>query len=247
MIVEAIIFLLVLAAIGLGLYILSAIGSGALNVPFVSFTVGTLLWGASRAFLYLSDNEIFHLADVDTHIWWHAIFYFSIASFIWGGFRLWQIAQANGQKYSWRDTAVLSVFVLCSLAIFFVAQPLEHTMAPLFVGSFVDSFGLHHFLAILFAAIAAIYIHKMRTSWGKLLAVSVNPLLLFLVLLSIQHMWEILTESWKVIPIAAESGEQVEQFIVGPALVALVLGLWRIAGFIRLQNKTPQGPAQVIA
>ena len=214
-------------------FIIRSVGRGSLSTPFISFAVGTLLVGLSRVFLFIADRGVYHLEDVTMHIWWHLILYFGLFAFIFGGSRLKKVATSvTGNFFNGFDFAVLSLLTSLAILVFFIAQPLEVVMDPVFVGSFVDKFGLYHFIAMVLAAISGIYIYQIKSSWGKLLSVSVYPLLAFLFLTSLQHLWEAASENWKIISITPDGGEEVERFIVLPALFFLAFGFWRIARFI---------------
>lgn len=241
---DYLIFALILGAFGLGLYVVKEIGPGALNVSFVSFSTGILLIGLSRLFLFMSDQGIYRLEDADLHIWWHLIFYFGLLCFIWGGMRLKQISSSNQPTgFGMNDKLLLGFLTLMSLVIFFIAQPLEQTLSPVLVGSFVDKLGIHHFIAVTLAVIVAFYMYYIKNNWGKMLSVSVTPIMVFLCLMGMQHLWELLTESWKVIPVTTEWGEQVEQFIVIPALIFIIYGFIRVARFVKSQTQaTPSAP-----
>lgn len=235
---EPIIFLLIAIVFVITLTIVLKIGSGVLNVVFVSFMTGILLLGLSRLFLHLSDLGYYQLSSVTTHIFWHLIFYLSMLSFIWGGVRIKEISSSQSPiGFHSKDGIVLGALVVVSVGIFLIAQSLEPVLAPMLVGSFVDTFGLHHFIAVILAAFVAYYMYYIKVNWGQLLSVSVGPIIVFLSLMGAQHFWELLTESWKYIPIEEATGEHVEQLIVIPALAFLVIAMYRVKKVINAQTK----------
>jgi len=226
---EIAIFGLVVAVIFASYFFARRFGQGALGAPFLYFTAGTFMIGLARLFLFLASAEVYTLEETTLHVWWHVMFYLGMTSFALGGMRMQKIAaQSPVAGFSAKDTYTLAAFLAVSFLIFFIATPLEPILAPVLVGSFVETFGLHHFLAVIFAVFAGFYIHKIKSHWGKLLTVSVYPFLAFIVLMGLQHAWEVVTESWHLIELSLSTIEQVEQFIVLPALVLLGFGFLRI-------------------
>lgn len=234
------IFAFVIVALIANLYVIRQIGKGVLSVTFISFAAGTLLIGLSRLFLYLAETlQLYHLSAVDIHVWWHLIFYAGIFCFIWGGMRLKTIASSQTPAgFGAKDIVLISSLIVLSLIIFVVAAPLEPVLSSFLVGSFIDVYGIHHFVAFVLAFIAATYILYIKKNWGALMAPSITPILMFLFLMGLQHVWELLVESLKVIPIDDQAGETIEQFFVIPALISLSIGLFRVGQFINSQTKS---------
>ncbi len=227
-------FLLLALAFIMGLYVVKSVGKGAINVTFISFTFGIFFTGLSRLFMYLTDINIYSLEEVTHHIWWHLLFYFSLLSFIWGGLRLKEISvKMEGVRL--RDGLVWGSMVFLGVIIFVVAQPLEIVLGPALKGTIIETWGLYHFVAFALAAVAATYLFYIKTNWGKILNVSVTPILIFLLLMSLQHLWELLTESWKILSLESYIIERVELVIVLCALVFLNIAVVRIIQFIHLQ------------
>lgn len=59
-----------------------------------------------------------------------------------------------------------------------------------------------------------VYIFDLRKSWGKFMTVSIYPILIFLFLMGLQHFWEVITESWKLIELESSVIERVEGLLV---------------------------------
>lgn len=236
-ILEIVIFLLIVSSCVYSFFLAQQIGKGVLNIIFYSFSAGTLMVGLSRLFLFMSDQGLYKLEDVTLHVWWHLIFYMGMIAFIWGGKRLKDISSSTTPTgFTSKDGMVLGSMVALSIAIFFLAPVLENSLAPLLVGSVIDKFGLHHFIAFILAGIDVWYLYNIKANWGQLLTVSVYPTLFFLGLMGLQHFWELVTESLKVIIIEPESGELVEKFIVLPAIALLLYGLFQVGKVIKAQT-----------
>ncbi len=225
---ELLIFISLFFVILVLIRIALAFHTSPLQTPFINFTIGTLLVGLSRFFLFLSDKGIYHLEVVDMHLWWHLIFYMGMFCFILGCIRLREIAQ-NTRTQTKLYEVIVVLCLLLSITIFFIAQPLEPLLSPLLVGSLFDKLGVHHLIAVILAIIVGVYIYFIRKNWGSMLAVGVYPLILFLFHMGFQHLWELLTESLKVIDVSQALGEQVEQFIVLPGVLFFIFGVMRIA------------------
>lgn len=229
-------------------YLFQNIGGGALRVVFFGFTVGITLIGLSRVFLFASDLGVYHLEAATIHIWWHMLFVLGILAFIWGAWRLRQNMSLSSDKWQKsRDVYILTALLISGCAIFVVAPIAEGRLAVLLIGSSIDRLGLHHVLALIVSLAAGLLIHRIKKDWGTLLSVSVTPLLVFLLLMGVQHLWELLTESWKVVSLEESFIEGVEQLIVLPAFISLVIGFFRIIGVL-VRQKAPSGTvAQVVA
>lgn len=240
LIFEILIFALIISAFFLCLYLIRAIGKGVMNVIFWSFTFGIFLFGASRLLLLLTDSGVYRLNEVTLHVWWHIIFYLSMLSFIWGGIRLREIGKSQTPVgFSRKDKILFSVFLLITAGIFVIAMPLETTLMPFLVNSPIDKLGLHHFLAVILGLITAFYLFTLKSTWGKLLTVGIMPIIAFLALIGLQHLWEFLTESLKVIVLPETSIELIEQLIVIPGLLFFNFALIRILKVIKA-NAAPQ-------
>lgn len=237
---EILIFLLIITAFLLCLQLIRVIAKGVMNVIFWSFAIGISLFGASRLFLLLADSGIYQLHDVTLHIWWHIIFYLGILSFIWGGVRLTEIAKSQTPVgFSQKDKIIFGVFLLITAGIFVIAMPLETTLTPLLVDSPIDKLGMHHALAVILGLVSAFYLFTLKSTWGKLLTAGIMPIIAFLALIGLQHLWEFLAESLKVIVLPDTTIEFVEQLIVIPALFFFNFALLRILKVIKI-NAAPQ-------
>lgn len=237
---EILIFSLIITALFLCFQLIRTIAKGVMNVIFWSFTLGIFLFGASRLFLLLEDSGVYQLHEVTLHVWWHIIFYLGVVSFIWGGMRLMEIAKSQTPVgFSQKDKIIFAVFLLITAGIFVIAMPLENTLMPLLVDSPIDKLGLHHFVAVILGLVAAFYLFTLKSIWGKLLTVGIMPIIAFLALIGLQHLWEFLAESLKVIVLPDATIEFVEQLIVIPALLFFNFALLRILKVIKV-NAAPQ-------
>lgn len=215
-------YALLISAFLLNLYVLRMLGDKVMKIVFISFSFGTLFLGLSQLFIALTDLGFYSFENVTFHIWWHLLFYLSLASFFWAGYRMKKLSkEMRFGNFEKQDKIVFGFLTAVGFLVFFVSAPLEKTLAASLTGSFVDKFGLHHFLAFFFALMTAVYINFIKKSWGNVLSVTVNPILLFLLFMGGQHFWELVTESLKIISLPESAIEQVELLFVIPAYLFL--------------------------
>ena len=72
---------------------------------------------------------------------------------------------------------------------------------------------------IFLAGMAVSYFLFLKKNFGQLFSVLVKPLLIALGLFSLQHLWELLMESWKVFILTDALIEGTEKVIILPAFI----------------------------
>lgn len=227
--VEWWLFGLIAWAILLLIMIIKKIGRGAVNVVFGSFLSGVILLGESRLLLDLGDRGVYSLSEASLHIWWHSIFYLSMLSFIWGGKRTKEIASAKiPEGFGQRDARVLGTMQGLGLLVFVLAPRLEPMIERASTMSLIGSWGLHHLLAMILGIMAASYMFYIQKNWGQVLSAGVGYWIWFLALMGIQHLWELLTESWGIIGIDSDSVERVEWWLVCLGVIGAITALWKV-------------------
>lgn len=206
-------------------------GKGAMRIPFYFFSASIFILFLSLLFLFLSENQVFfHLNDVTMHIWVHILAVLGLVLFVFGGKKLNDIARdpiPNG-VFSGTAKFFLTLTVLCAIGIFFVSAPLEARIAPIFINSSVDIFGLHHFSVFFLALLCVVYVWSVRDGWGKMLNIGIAPFFCFLFLIGIQHFWETTTESWKLFIISPDQIEFIERLLLLPAYIMLDISFFRM-------------------
>ena len=65
---------------------------------------------------------------------------------------------------------------------------------------------------------------------GRLIA---NPIIIAVAALALQHLWELLNESWKVVHVSGSVGEGVEKIFLITAGVSLIWGGWKLLQFAK--------------
>lgn len=232
---EYLIYGLLALAMGLSVYTARKFSSGALSVLFSSFAYSVFFIAVYFVFMRLSEDGGYY-SDVSLHVWAHVIVYFSMISLIWGAYQMRQVAEHQdmtaGHGYAAKKNAFYwSLIALMVLALLF-SFPLETVFSSFLTGSVIDVLGLHHFSVFVLGAVSAWYLHRLKGDWG-LLASSLSFFIGFLCLIGLQHLWETLTESWRVVVLDTVFIEGVEMLIIAPALILLCISQWKVVKFIR--------------
>lgn len=235
-IIHEIIYLLLVVALALSIVLARKFRAGALNILFVSYAFGVFFLALSQLFDYLVGNGTYLLVDVSFHLWLHLIMYCSLLAFIWGGYRVKKSID-SGEGVPGLGGADKAVFAsLTILAGAFLALPpiLEPAFSVSLPGSAIDLFGLHHFLVFVGAFVVGWYLFRIKGSWG-LLGQGIAFMIAFLVLIGGLHLWEVVTESQslRLFNLPETIVEGVELFFLLPAVLAFIVGQWRVFRFVR--------------
>lgn len=223
----------ILLGFGMSVYVVKKIGKGILNIAVIPLSLGIFLIGISNIFITLNRSGFYQLSDTTAHLWWHMIASIGMISVVYGGWRIKNISNANNEAgFGEKNVLALGAMVAAVVVIFMAAQPLEKSLSAALTGSVVESFGLHHLITLTLAFMAGFYLVLTRKQAGNFI-VSAPFVAGFLFFLGGQHVWEMLTESLKVIKIDSEAIELVEQFLVLPAMVLFIASQWKIIKFIQ--------------
>ncbi len=232
---EALIFVFIIVAVLLNITVIHKFKTSTFGMPFIYILSGMILLGLSRVVILLYDLEILEIQDITLQVWWHLLFYLAMVSFLFALTKI--ISTAKGQKlvgFTKNDSIILGLFGLLAAILLLGAEAANQWVASLFDGSFMDKGGVVHFIAFGLAGFAAAKLFWIRINQkysGKIIAAIIIPFLLFLALMSLNHFWELLTESWKVILVPEATIETVEQFFWLPAFICMTYG------FIRLRKE----------
>ncbi len=227
-IMQLLIYAAILVALALNIYIVRKIGKGVMNIVFISFGMSLFLIGLSNLFVALYEPS---LEDITLHVFWHSIAYLGFISLIWGGYRIKSIiGSPNPEGFGFKDMAVFSTMTIIALMIFLAAPVLNEGLFQMLSGSLFETLGVHHLIAFLLGITGALYLFYIKG--GPQAGKSITFIGIFLLLLGVQHLWEILTETFKVIQLESSTIELIEQFIVLPAILFFIVGQKSIIRFI---------------
>lgn len=230
---QNLIYITVFIALGLNLYIVKKFKGGILNVLFASFGFSIFFTGLGMLFAYLQDIGFYQLEDVTFHVWWHLIVYLALSCLVWGGYRMKKIVDTGSSVgFGQKDMLVYGLIFILIAVIFLIAPIANEPLSKILVGSVVDKLGLHHFGVVILAIISAWYLFYVKGHWG-ILGTSISFMIGFLLLISGQHFWETITESWKIIQLENTFIEGIELLFIYPAVSLFCIGEWKIVQFIR--------------
>lgn len=219
---EWLILALILLALIFSFYLINKVGKGTLRVPFIHFTVGILLVGASQIFLFLRGGN--H-ESVSTHIWWHLVFYLALISFAWASKRLREISDSPiSGFYSTSDWYVSGLLLALAAVVWVVSEPLNHMLDMLLAGSIIERYGLYHFVVVVIAGITIFYVAGVQQIWRRIMGISIFPIIIFLALMSLEHVWAAFEHLTTVHHEGMESMIS-ESFTSTPGEVIAILGL----------------------
>jgi len=227
-IMQLLIYAAILIGLALNIYIVRKVGKGIMNVVFMSFGMSLFLVGLSNLFVAVYESS---LEDITLHVFWHSIAYLAFIALIWGGYRIKSIISSpNPEGFGFKDMAVFSSMVIIAVMIFLAAPVLNASLGQMLTGSLFETLGVHHLIAFLLGIIGALYLFYIKG--GPQAGKSITFIGIFLLLLGVQHFWEILTETFKVIELEGSTIELIEQFIVLPAIIFFIVGQKSIIKFI---------------
>jgi hypothetical protein len=207
----------------------------AMYAVLLYFAIGTGMIVAQSAFIALG-AQFFGIEDASLDVWWHFLFFLAFAFHFYGLYLLTQlgVAEVDADPEARANRARLWGFLGLCFAVFefLVPRALENVM-QIYTKSPLDSFGLHHFIAFIFAGVVFWYLFFAQKNLGQLGRLIANPVIFALVALSLQHLWELLTESWKVIVVHPDVGEGVEKIFLIAGACSLIWGAWKLISFSR--------------
>jgi hypothetical protein len=131
-------------------------------------------------------------------------------------------AKAIGAEKTW------GLFVLLAVIVIFMAPHGADSYIQMYTSSALASFGLHHFIAFALAGTVGAYLLSAKKNLGQIGRAIANPMIIAIWALALQHFWELLVESWKVISVEGDMGEIVERFILIIAAICITYAALRL-------------------
>ena len=118
----------------------------------------------------------------------------------------------------------------------FVSTHVNQFIIDYFKDTFWDTSGSMHFVAFTFAGLVAYYLNGIRRRFPGSVGSISAPMLISVGLLSSIHLWELLTESWKIIPVTGDLGEFVEMLFWVPVYLFIVIAFVRFRALTKVKN-----------
>ena len=208
--------------------IVNKFGASIMGKLFKYFLIGTILLFAMRLFVHLVDVGTLQIADGSREFWWHIIFYLALISFYFGLKGLVNLAEGKENKIA-ENVGKWSVFsLIAAIVIFILASTTGSSLAGFYENPIFSSFGLHHFIAFGLACLIVYYLLQTKEKIGMIGAGIARPFMLSLLFWGLQHLWELLGESWKIVQVTDFQIERVEQYLVIPAVCILIYTLLQL-------------------
>lgn len=182
--------------------------------------------------LYLNMGAESHgVADESFDVWWHILFYPAFIFYFMGVRLLARLSsgaaglETTVQKRKW----IVGIVVIA--LVFVIPSSLESLMSQYTASAFNTVFGLHHFISFVLAGLVASYLIAMRGKLGQIGQAIATPFTIAVAAFSIQHLWELTTESWKLIDITTETIEGVEQIFMITAGIGIIWSAVKLKKF----------------
>jgi len=215
--------------------VVSKLGKSAMQTIVMYLAIATGVFVAISAFLTLG-ADFFRIQDSSVDIWWHILFYMSFAFYFVALRMLVGLGTSEtvpDQDKDMNQARLWGFIALCGVVLVFLLPSWTENMVAMYTNSPLDSFGVHHFIAFIFAGGVAWYLWSARERLGQVGRLIANPIIIAVVALALQHLWELLNESWRVIVVSETVGEGVEKIFLLIAGASLIYGGWKLLQFAK--------------
>jgi hypothetical protein len=204
------------------------VGKSALRTVLSYLFIGTGTFFVITIFQTLG-TDYFGISDDSMDMWWHVMFYLAMGSYFLGIKALTKL----GGDVPPKGAGVWGVFSVIVLAVVFVIPGAAEPAVLQYSSSPIAALGFHHFLSFAVAALVASYLLSARKNLGMIGKAIASPMLIAIIALCIQHFWELLFESWKVVQVTTEVGEGIEKIFLITAAVCMMLAATRLTAFAK--------------
>ncbi len=195
--------------------------------------IGSGTFFAITVFQKLADmGTVYKLAEGSSDIWWHIMFYMAMISF-YIGFKT--LASLGTSEQTSMDTTkatnaskVWGWVCVVLLAIIFVIPNWADSFIQIYTSSKLAELGAHHFVAFVMAGIVGAYLFSAKLFLGNIGKAIASPMIIAIWALALQHFWELLNESWKVIIVTPDVGEGVEKIFLTIAAICVIFAALRL-------------------
>lgn len=197
--------------------------------------IGTATFFVITIFQKMAAAGVYSISDKSPDIWWHIMFYLAMFSFYFGFKALAKLgsADADATPVSTNAGKVWGIFVGLLLLVIFVAPNALESLVNAYTSSRIAELGAHHFLAFIMAGVVGAYLFSAKLFLGQIGKAIANPMIIAIWALAIQHFWELLVESWKVIEVTGEVGEGVEKIFLTIAAACITFAALRLKAFTK--------------
>jgi hypothetical protein len=208
-------------------------GKSTLGSIFSYLIIGTGTLLAVTIFQKLG-GDFFGISSASTDIWWHFMFYMAFIFYFYGLKLLVGLGDAEaapnqgvkiGEEKKWGLLAILVLFII------FTIPKVADKYISAYTGSVFGTMGLHHFIAFVLAGVVGYYLLSAKKRLGQIGRAIATPMIIATWALALQHLWELLNESWKVVKVTSAVGEGVEKIFLTIAAISIGYAAWRLKNF----------------
>ncbi len=194
--------------------------------------IGTGIFFVITIFQKLVESGVYTMSEESPDIWWHIMFYMAMISYYFGFKKLAKLGTSESTEASTTSSTNLSklwgIFSLLVLAVIFIIPNWADGTVAAYASSHIAELGLHHFIAFALAGLVGAYLFMAKLFFGQVGKAIAVPMIFAVWALALQHFWELLVESWKVIQVTGEVGEGVEKIFLTIAAVCVIYAALRI-------------------
>ena len=212
----------------------SEFGKSTLGSIFSYLLIGTGIFFVITIFQKLG-GDFFKISDESMDIWWHIMFYMAFIFYFYGLKMLIGLGNADstnnpigvGAEKKW------GLLTLVLLVIIFIIPSKAEPIIAMYNSGSLSALGLHHFIAFALAGLVGVYLVNAKNKLGQIGKAIANPMIIAILALSVQHFWELLVESWKVIEVTSTIGEGVEKIFLTISAIAMCYVATRLKSFAK--------------
>ena len=197
--------------------------------------IGTGAFFIITVFQKLVVAGFYNIADDSQDIWWHLMFYIAMISYYLGFRTLARLGatETTNTEVSTAKSSLWGYFSLFLLVLIFFLPNASDSVVTMYTSSRLAGFGLHHFIAFILAGVIGAYLFMAKLLFGQIGKAVAGPMIIALWAFALQHAWELLFESWKMVIVTTEVGEGVERIFLIIASVSIVYAALRLQSFTR--------------
>ena len=179
--------------------------------------------------------DFFGIADESVDIWWHLMFYLAMISFYLGFKTLAGLGNTEQSMSGAQGGAakIWGIIVAILLVAFFIIPSSVDSLVQAYTASRLGELGAHHFIAFVMAGIVGAYVFSAKLFLGQIGRAIAAPMIIAVWALSLQHLWELLNESWKVVDVTPATGEGVEKIFLCIAAACIIAAALRLKAFAK--------------
>ncbi len=197
--------------------------------------IGTGIFFVITIFQKLVAMGIYTIGEDSPDIWWHIMFYMAMISYYVGFKSLAKLGSSENTEAAMATNSSKTWGIVCAvlLAVIFIIPNWADGAINVYTSSKLAELGLHHFIAFVMAGVVGAYLFSAKLFLGQIGKAIASPMILAIWALALQHFWELLVESWKVIIVTPAVGEGVEKIFLTIAAVCVILAASRLKAFAK--------------